>query len=254
MSIWVTIGVVVLVILIIIAVLELPSQHRFIDSCGAEDPAKLIKGLKAGADPNKPGMFGLTPQGEAVVAKRTANVRLLIEAGAMVQPSEPKRTPLHASVEANTLEIAEILLNAGADPNFKDKSGRSAFIEACTALNLDMAKLMLQHGADVNVSVGNEGKNPEPLIVVVVAQSSNQNSAETVEQLCQMIALLLDNGASVNARSAEGAPLLGLALPELDVLRLLIDRGAIADVAWDGIELKDVIANLLTPNPDAPKA
>lgn len=249
MMVWMILGLLVLSLILLGILLQMPKQHQFIDCCGNEDPTAVIERLKAGADPNKAGAFGLTPLGVAIDNKRTEIMRILIDAGAEVCPKSAKTTPLHSAIQSSDLEVVRILVEAGADPNLKDKHGRSAFMEACTSLKPDIAQLLLDAGADVNLKAGHDGQRQEHLIVVVVAMCSHLHKPEELELLCKVITLLLDAGDSPNARSSEGTPLLGLALPQTQVLRLLTDKGAITDVAWDGIELKEVIASLLIQEP-----
>jgi ankyrin repeat protein len=42
---------------------------------------------------------------------------------------EEGRTALHYSVDLSNNEIMQFLMNSGADPNFKDKSGSAPFDE-----------------------------------------------------------------------------------------------------------------------------
>ncbi|MBS1721282.1 MAG: ankyrin repeat domain-containing protein [Armatimonadetes bacterium] len=245
MNVWMIVGLVVLLLIIGFLILELPRQHRFIDYCGKNDPERVRKWLHEGADPNKAGLFGLTPLGVAIDNKKLENVRILVEAGATIKPTEPSRTPLHIAVESGDPGIAEFLLESGADPNFKDKGGRSAFMEACNSLKPEMAELLLSHEANVNLGAGRDGEIQEPTIILVVAQCSGLHKPEEVQRLTQVVKLMLDAGANVNARSSSGMPLVVFALSQLPVLQLLVDYGAITDVAHDGIEYGEIIAVLL---------
>lgn len=83
--------------------------------------------LAAGADVNarEPGT-GRTPLHEAVRPGKRA-VRLLLEYGADPNAvSISGQTPLHECSEYVALEAAEVLLQAGADPQLRDREGRSA--------------------------------------------------------------------------------------------------------------------------------
>jgi hypothetical protein len=85
----------------------------------------------------------------------------------------------------------------------------------------------------------------ECLIVRLVAKVLRDPKPEAVDHLIVMVGLLHDHGANLNVRNQDGAPLVGLAMPHVKMLRFLVERGAITDVSWDGTDLKEAIAILL---------
>ena len=94
--------------------------------------------------------------------------RLLVESGADVEKQGTIGTPLHWAVFNADLKLAEFLLSNGASPSTR------AEIDDCTALHnaarhsrVDMAELLLKHGADINAEGGDfrgpngPGSSPE---------------------------------------------------------------------------------------------
>jgi len=59
-----------------------------------------------------------------------------------------RRTPLHWAAVSGALEVVELLVEAGADPNFQDASGRSPLHWAARLNRTDVVRALLQAGAD----------------------------------------------------------------------------------------------------------
>ena len=80
-------------------------------------------------------------------------VRALVAAGADLearstnQEFAPEATPLHSAVAAGRMDNAEVLLEAGADPNVRQHGGFTPLMEAEQRGDLDLAELLIQHGA-----------------------------------------------------------------------------------------------------------
>jgi arylsulfatase A-like enzyme/ankyrin repeat protein len=125
-----------------------------------------------------------------------------------------------ADAAGGDVSALERLLRDGADANAVDARGVSALARAAESGNLEAAKLLLAHGAMVNVS----GRTP-----LIAAAASGHRS---------MVELLLDHGAQVNAGEWNGATALQHAAENghTPVLELLLDRGADRDAAdQDGV-------------------
>lgn len=63
---------------------------------------------------------------------------------------QDKYTPLHRAAYENHLEMAELLLQFGADVNARTEFKWTPLHSACKWNHPDMVALLLQHGADVN--------------------------------------------------------------------------------------------------------
>ena len=78
----------------------------------------------------------------------------LLKAGTNVNcrggPWENKEAPLHHAARKNRLEVAQVLLAHGADVNARNKFERAPLHEAAYNNSLEVAQVLLAHGADVN--------------------------------------------------------------------------------------------------------
>lgn len=84
--------------------------------------------LEHGADPNRGSSRGLTPLHSASYWGNVAAVKLLLGAGATVDPIDPGTgfTPLMDAALKGHREIVQLLLAAGADPARRDIGGQTA--------------------------------------------------------------------------------------------------------------------------------
>jgi ankyrin repeat protein len=99
----------------------------------------------------------------AVSSLRVEIVRLLLEHGADVRSVREDRPLLHAAVSKGwrralkgvdwsrgaALEVAELLISHSVNLGARDKSGRTALSVSCGLGWLEMAALLVEHGADV---------------------------------------------------------------------------------------------------------
>ncbi|KJV72236.1 ankyrin repeat domain-containing protein [Orientia tsutsugamushi] len=71
--------------------------------------------------------------------------------GYINSPDRVNTTALHYAIRAGYLEIASLLLTHGADPNAQDIYGNTPFHSAFREGSLQFIKLLLKHGANPNV-------------------------------------------------------------------------------------------------------
>lgn len=89
---------------------------------------------------------------EAAARGQRARVARLLARGASVQATDERgRTPLVAAAYGNHIDVADVLLAAGADPNEKDRTVQSAYLISTSEVGDRPAllDLLLVHGADV---------------------------------------------------------------------------------------------------------
>ncbi|MDB6063834.1 MAG: Ankyrin repeat-like protein [Pedosphaera sp.] len=100
-------------------------------------------------------------------------------------------TPLMLTVRYRSMEIAQILLEHGADANLKNSEGQTALLGAVQQNDEKMVQLLLEHAADANAAdkKGNTSLNWE------ISHSEPQ---------LQIAELLLAHGADANARDESG--------------------------------------------------
>ncbi|HOC45288.1 MAG TPA: ankyrin repeat domain-containing protein [Syntrophorhabdaceae bacterium] len=78
-------------------------------------------------------------------------VRLLLDAGAEIDPANPLDwTPLHWACSSNKggVEIVCTLIEAGCDVNAIDGDGQAPLHKACDLGRPEIVRLLLEHGAD----------------------------------------------------------------------------------------------------------
>ena len=153
--------------------------------------------LELDVNPNTPNAKGETP---LILICRNRNIdarlqiaQLLLEHGA--DPND--QTPLHALFQSIVdLPLVQLLLKHGADPNRLDHENNSVLIkviESNCAQKEDLEKLLIEHGADVNQRCGNW--NP---LSMAIRYSSK-------------VKILLESGADPNVGKLNGDPPLHLA-------------------------------------------
>lgn len=185
------------------------------------DPVKVKLLLLKGADVDAKTVDGRTALHAAAMLPMGGRVvKLLLEVGADVDArSLTGNTPLFGAVAAG-VENTLLLLDHGAHPNIASQTGATPLMAARTS---DVAWLLVAKGADVNA----RSKRGE----TALAAAAGRGDEESVE-------LLLANGADVNATDYRGfTPLMHAAQYDrdsLDIVRMLLARGANANVTAEG--------------------
>ena len=208
-----------------------------VNRTGTSDHLKIAQLLlEAGADVNAADWYGETPLWSAV------DVRNL----------ELGRDGNDRSVRDDAFALIERLLDAGADPNARtreypherrfilvvvgsvswvDLTGQTPFLRAAAAGDVDVMKLLLEHGADPSIAT-DAGTTP-----LMVAAGVNWAVAETFdlgnEALFEAVKLAHSLGLDVNAVNSMGiAAIHGAANRGAnDVIEYLAANGARLDVA-----------------------
>jgi hypothetical protein len=175
-------------------------NSRFVEAAHDGD-IYAIRGLLNDdeADINGKDRDGKTAIGWAAHKGHAEIVKLLIDYGADVNMQQNKGiTPLMLAVDQNHAEIATLLLNAGADPNAATTNrGQTALMSVLmTPGRSQLAKLLLEHGAEVNA------KNRQGTTPLMVASLSGDADA---------VNLLLEWGADIDARTTSDTTALSAA-------------------------------------------
>ena len=138
--------------------------------------------------------------------------KVLIENGAEIDGPDGRwgSSPLLFAAQKGWKEIVEILLHAGADVNFKSKSGHDAIYFATDGDHTDIVKLLIEFGIDID--------------------PKNIYYASATDHI-DMIELLLGHGIAINSKTRNGNNCLHYAVYNncYAAAKFLISRGADID-------------------------
>ena len=126
-------------------------------------------------------------------------------AGMQREPDGGELTALIYAARSSAIDVAQVLLDAGADVNQTSRYGWSPLLAATQNNNLQMGKFLIEHGADVNLA--NKG-GWVPLYLATDNRNMEGGDYPTRQpdmDTLEYIKLLLDNGADVNARITESS-------------------------------------------------
>ena len=162
---------------------------------------------------------------EAVIRNDIKKVQRLLELGLdpnFVDIDNPNHT-LHQAIQNENVYIVKLLLQNGADPQYRDNEGNSPLWIAVYLGNIDIVSLLLTIRGDL---VG-EMEGVKPLLNIAVAQPNYE-----------IVKALLDMNADVNRMDEYGDTPLLSAIRDNDgrsesdkyeylaIISLLVDRGA----------------------------
>jgi ankyrin repeat protein len=132
---------------------------------------------------------GSTPLEWAVFHGDLAEAKKLLAGGANVKAVNAYGVnAMQLAADASNTDLIRLLLKAGADPNSANPEGETALHLVARAGNVEAAKLLLKAGAEVDARESFGGQTP-----LMWA---------TARRHPEMVELLADKGADVNARSA----------------------------------------------------
>jgi ankyrin repeat protein len=229
---------------------------------GALESARAL--VEGKADLNLAEPAGFTPLIVAIMNANFDLAAMLLEKGA--DPNVVDKTgrgPLHAAVDMHRFEwmfsrptpkttgklesadIVKLLLEKGANPNARltkrvkgfqhDSNGNSnliagstPFMKAATASDVAMMRLLVEHGADTNLT---NQDDTTPLMVAAGLNWKDVASLGTESESIEAIQLCLEHGGDVNAANKRGETALhGAADRGADsVVAFLVSKGAKLD-------------------------
>ena len=161
----------------------------------------------------KGGGYNRTVLHEAAEQDKQEIADYLIQHGAEVNTKDSNgETPLYVAARVNSVEVAKLLLEHGAKVNTKDNDGLTPLLVATSVNSVEVAKLLLQHGAEVNTKSSN-GDTP-------LHRAAYHNSVEVAK-------LLLQHGVEVYTKNDNGLTPLHIAARHnsVEVAKLLLEHG-----------------------------
>ncbi len=170
--------------------------------------------LAAGADPNVATRVGATPAFIAPNSGPGFGFGVGILRGGVPadrgrrEPTPGGMTPLHYAVRHDHVDVAKLLLDAGAKVNAREANDITPLLMAISNDNVAAALFLLAHGGDVNAPDW-YGRSPlwEAVNVrnLYVHNATFKNGIDRAP-LLELIKALLAAGADVNARTRETPP------------------------------------------------
>ncbi len=147
--------------------------------------------------------------------------KLLIQLGANVNAHYPDRYPLIYLMidDAPAADLVALLVQSGADVNVSNSDGNTPLTMSILFKRKLCSALLIAAGADLNL----DGKKPGITPLAIASQVAN----------VELVRYLLDKGADPNVVGNDGFTPLHLALmgtpddkPSIEVVKLLLDHGA----------------------------
>lgn len=154
--------------------------------------------------------------------------------------NDPYETALHEAARLGQLEMAKLLLNAGADVDARDDSGVTPLDYALSHKEQEVAALLISAGAYVGLHEA-VYLDDKQTVLARLEEGADINATDADNQTPLMVAmfghteiawLLLERGANVNARNSYGVTALKYTSYSPDGALLaaaLIERGAEVD-------------------------
>ena len=161
---------------------------KLLDAAQKNDPTDVRALLTAGADANARAADGSTPMVYAAHFGDVRSVQALL--GAKGDPNLTNRYgvgPMHEAALRADAGLLETLITAGADVDLALPQGETALMLASRTSGVDAVRLLIQHGAKVNVVERWQGQTP-----LMYAAANDRG---------EVVAALIAAGADVNART-----------------------------------------------------
>lgn len=135
------------------------TPEAFLQRVAEGDAARVTLFLEAGIDPSVPNSMKRTALWIAVEQKQLEVVKALLAGG--VVPNEKNapqmeygRTIVLAAVDSGDVALVRSLVEAGADARMANEYGVPPLAEAARTGNLEMCEILLKAGADPNAAPG----------------------------------------------------------------------------------------------------
>ena len=200
--------------------------------------------LSLGADANTLNFKALTPLCEAANNTRLDMIELLLKSGVDINQRvnpDSRHTLLHNAVVTGNQRMVQWLMHRNIDVNAADARGLTALDLAVTAKDADLIGMLvdsdktdINSGAtkpDTGIYVKNAGRNiyRRPPLQLGIALMLDAADLLEMNRLGDVVALLIDLKANVNAQDSNGSTALHLMAGELD--RMKAQWGARGDRA-----------------------
>jgi ankyrin repeat protein len=141
-------------------------------------------------------------------------------------------TPLITASDYGYIDIAKLLIDNGADVNAQSDNHKTPLMRAIVNNHIDIAKLLIEAGADVNA------KDIFGSTALIFAAYYNRRN---------LVKMLIDNGADVNARDSHGKTARDYIKDKNDFDRIVAERKAkIRSIIQEQDQLIPDLGNIIT--------
>lgn len=154
---------------------------------------------------------------EVAARGNIADVQRLLDAGVPVNSRQTGTgwTPLITAIRAGRADVAKLLLDRGANPNVAGSTGYTPLMAATQMRNVGMIRILLLQGANPDKAT------PKGLTALMLA-AGNKSDAKNQRQDLECVKMLLRGGADPDKKHLSGATALSIAT----------ERGAMPVVAY----------------------
>ncbi len=194
------------------------NQPPLIDAIEKEDVQAVKELLANKTDANTADVFGHTALWTATEKNHTEIARLLLEAGAdpNIKPKFENGSPFLNAVRRKNKELIELLWAAKPDLTATDPWGNTALIIAIENKDIELARQLIEAGADVNAHNG----TLTPLMAAL-------DKATFYPEIQEIIALLQEHKADINTPNKDGeTALMKRAAGATKTFKQVLDMGA----------------------------
>lgn len=146
---------------------------------------------------NQRNSFGMSPLHIAVMLQDHLTIRKLIDSGCNPNLRCAGKNALHLAVESGDFQSAQIILSARKNTNellvdleMWNREGETCFYVACKQRNLQMMKLLLSKGCNINVREGRSGHT-------ALHHATQEHAVDVID-------FLIKESADVNAENYGG--------------------------------------------------
>lgn len=197
---------------------------ELLDAVKADDAGRVQAAISAGADINENDVYMGSPLHIAVARGKVEIAKLLLDAGADIEAAAKgslnKAHPLHIAARVNGVAIAALLIERGAKVDSRDSQSRTPLFVAASSGQAEVAEFLLKAGADPLA----EESDYHDVAIYIAAMNGNLD----------VVKLFVSKGVSVNYRNTHTGetPLWVAAMDNrIGVMEFLLTNGANPNIA-----------------------
>lgn len=168
----------------------------------------------------------------AVISNNPSTVETLLEQAQKTgktlnlnQQDNQGKSLLHHALAANNLELLEILLKAGVNPELADHQQRTALLYAVEQDNLALVKVLVEHKASLTARDTHQ-RTPLLYAIWYYVNEAQDTFRQHLAERIALIDYLLAQGADLQAVDENEATILHLGMPVYELGQHLLSKGA----------------------------